>query len=85
MNIIKKISTWVVSILVLIFGIIFTLLNPEFVAINLGFKIFSVPLVLLVLLIFATGLLLGLLAGFSRAYFLYRKKDREEVAVKLNM
>lgn len=85
MNSVKKFTTWAMVILILILGIVFTLLNFETVNVSLGFKVFSVPLILLMVLMFAAGLLLGLLAGFSRAFYLYRKKEKEEVALKLNM
>jgi uncharacterized integral membrane protein len=70
----KKIITWTVSLLILILGITFTLLNPEFVIINLGFKVFSMPLVLLILLVFILGVCLGF--GISLGQILFNRRVR---------
>lgn len=83
MNLVKKITTWVFVLIILILGISFTLLNPGFIGVNLGFKVFNIPLVLVMLMPFAFGLLLGLLIGFSRAFFIMRRKKDEEVALKI--
>ena len=73
MKLIKRILQYFLGLLVIAFGLLLTLLNPEDLNLNLGFKNIVLPLPAVVLIIFIFGLALGLFLGFARAYFFLKK------------
>lgn len=67
-----------ILVLVLIFGIVFTLLNPGLIEVNFVAKVVSIPLTVLMLICFALGLTLGLLIGYTRAWWRTGRGQKEE-------
>lgn len=65
----------IVFLIILIFGIVFTLLNPGLVQVNFVLRSFEVPLSMLIFICFALGMFLGLMIGYARAWWhwFYRK------------
>ncbi len=63
-------------LVILIFGIVFTLLNPGLVQVDFVFKTVSVPLSILIFICFAIGMILGMMIGYARAWWrwLHSKK-----------
>ncbi len=66
----------ILFVVILVFGILFTLLNPGVVAVDFVLRTFSVPLSMLIFICFAIGMILGLMIGYARAWWrwFYRKK-----------
>lgn len=54
--------------IILIFGIVFALLNAEFVSVNFYFQAYQLPLSLLLALIFGVGILMGYLFACFKHY-----------------
>lgn len=52
--------------IIFILGIIFALLNPEWVAVDLYFHTYHFPLSLLIVIVFGIGLILGFLSCIFR-------------------
>ena len=71
----KRWLRWIAFLIILIFGIVFTLLNPGLVEINFVFRSFNVPLSMLIFICFAIGVIFGLMLGYARAW--WRRFHRE--------
>ena len=67
-------------VLILVFGIVFTLLNPGLVQVNFVLHSFEVPLSMLIFICFAIGMVLGLMIGYARAWWrwFHRKSDQKK-------
>jgi len=74
------IITYFFLLLIILFGVVFAILNPDIVTIHYYFKSTTLPLSLLLVIMFSIGCILGLLLGGwlllkakVRYYFLQKK------------
>ncbi len=74
----KRVSRMVILLVILIFGVVFTLLNPGLIDVNLVAKVVSIPLAVLMLVCFALGLIMGLLIGYARGRWRRYRTTKEE-------
>jgi uncharacterized integral membrane protein len=74
---IKRWLRGLVFVVILVFGIVFTLLNPGMVEVNFVMRSFQIPLSILIFICFAIGMILGLMIGYARAWWrwFYRKSE----------
>jgi uncharacterized integral membrane protein len=78
MNIpLKRWLRGIAFLIILIFGIVFTLLNPGLVNVNFVFRTFNTPLSMLMFICFAIGMILGLMIGYARAWWRWFKAKKE--------
>lgn len=81
-----RIFSYVLLVVILIIGISFAVLNSDPVSINYYVGIFKLPLSFLIVLTFAVGCLIGLVAGMAMVLRLksqnYRLKTRIKLAEK---
>lgn len=74
----KRVLRSVILLLILVFGVAFTLLNPGLIDVNLVAKVVSIPLAVLMLICFAVGLVMGLLIGYARGRWRRYRNTKEE-------
>ena len=81
-----RIFSYIVSILLIIFGVTFATLNAESVKINFYLTQFNLPLSLVIVLSIAIGLVIGLLFGMiwyiKQKRKIYRLKSQLKVTEK---
>lgn len=81
-----RIITYLFILVVILFGISFAVLNLESVTVNYYFGQSSLPLSLLLVLVFALGCLIGMLVGFllllKQKLKTYRIRQRLKLAEK---
>lgn len=81
-----RIISYILLILIIIFGTTFAALNSESVTINYYFAESSLPISLLLVLVFAFGCLIGILVGFwmliKSKLHAYRLRQRLHLAEK---
>jgi uncharacterized integral membrane protein len=64
----KRVLRIISLIIVLLFGIVFTLLNPGIVQVNFITHEVALPLSILMFVCFAVGMILGLIIGYARSW-----------------
>src|SRR5205823_4907907 len=81
-----RIISYIVILLIVVFGVSFATLNSETVTINYYFGQSTLPLSLLLVLIFACGALIGMIVGFwlliKAKIINYRLRQRLNLAEK---
>lgn len=81
-----RIASYFFLIMIILFGMTFATLNSESVTINYYIAQRTLPLSLLIVLVFAFGCLIGMLVGFwlliKSKILNYRLKNRLQVAEK---
>lgn len=64
----KRLLHRIAMIFIIIFGIVFTLLNPSMVEVDFVARTVSLPLSILIFVCFGLGLIIGLLIGYARSW-----------------
>lgn len=81
-----RIISYILLLLIILFGTTFAALNSESVTINYYFGQNSLPISLLLVLVFAFGCLIGILVGFwmliKSKLHIYRLRQRLHLAEK---